>query len=105
MLQEGGLGVVNESEVRSTFPARMNLLPTSLPFPRGGAFSPVVNASAAAAAAAAAGHLDAGDYVNSSESPSFIHKQMQFLEQAGHSQMLMSGLYPGAPITDAQVIN
>ena len=56
--------------------------------------------AAAAAAAAAAG--------NSPDSPAFIHKQMQLLEQAGHhhQQLLqISGLYPGAgPITDAQVL-
>ena len=55
--------------------------------------------AAAAAAAAAAG--------TSPDSPAFIHKQMQLLEQAGHhhQQLLqISGLYPGAgPITDAQV--
>ncbi|XP_046651453.1 histone deacetylase 4-like isoform X3 [Daphnia pulicaria] len=48
-----------------------------------------------------------GDYVSSGgspESPGYIQKQMQLLEQAGHhTQILMSGLYNGAPITDAQV--
>ncbi|XP_046464397.1 histone deacetylase 4-like isoform X4 [Daphnia pulex] len=48
-----------------------------------------------------------GDYGSSGgspESPGYIQKQMQLLEQAGHhTQILMSGLYNGAPITDAQV--
>lgn len=43
----------------------------------------------------------------SPESPGYIQKQMQLLEQAGHhaQHALMGGLYPipGAPITDAQV--
>lgn len=50
----------------------------------------------------------AGDYGSgggSPESPGYIQKQMQLLEQAGHhTHVLMSGLYNGgAPITDAQV--
>jgi hypothetical protein len=49
-----------------------------------------------------------GDYGSSGgspESPGYIQKQMQLLEQAGHhTQILMSGLYNGAPITDAQVM-
>lgn len=48
-----------------------------------------------------------GDYGSSGgspESPGYIHKQMQLLEQAGHHpHVLMASLYPGAPITDAQV--
>ena len=50
------------------------------------------------------GGSDFGSSGGSPESPGFIHKQMQLLEQAGHhTHVLMSGLYPGAPITDAQV--
>ena len=49
-----------------------------------------------------------GDYGSSGgspESPGYIQKQMQLLEQAGHhTHVLMSGLYNGAPITDAQVM-
>ena len=47
---------------------------------------------------------DYGSSVGSPESPGYIQKQMQLLEQAGHhTHVLMSGLYNGAPITDAQV--
>lgn len=50
------------------------------------------------------GSSDFGSSGGSPESPGYIHKQMQLLEQAGHhTHVLMSGLYPGAPITDAQV--
>ena len=104
------MSVVNESEVRSSFPARISLpsgshlLPTSLPFPRGGSGG-ATSSGGYPAATTAGSHPDAPDYGSSAESPAFIHKQMQFLEQAGHSQLLLSGLYPGAPITDAQVIH
>jgi hypothetical protein len=48
--------------------------------------------------------LDANEYGNNLESSVYISKHMQFLEQqTGHPQMLISGLYPGAPITDSQV--
>ena len=50
----------------------------------------------AAAAAAAAGE--------SPDSPGFIHKQMQLLEQAHPHVLINAGIYTGAPITDAQVI-
>lgn len=49
-----------------------------------------------------------GEYSGSGspESPAFIHKQMQLLEQSGHHHLLMAAgsVYTGGPITDAQVI-
>jgi hypothetical protein len=43
-----------------------------------------------------------GDYSNPN-SPGYIHKQMQALEQARPGNLLPS-VYQGAPITDTQVI-
>jgi hypothetical protein len=43
-----------------------------------------------------------GDY-SSPNSPGYIHKQMQSLEQARPGNLLPS-VYQGAPITDTQVI-
>jgi hypothetical protein len=43
-----------------------------------------------------------GDYSNPN-SPGYIHKQMQSLEQARPGNLLPS-VYQGAPITDTQVI-
>jgi hypothetical protein len=43
-----------------------------------------------------------GDYSNPN-SPGYIHKQMQALEQARPGNLLPS-VYQGAPITDTQVL-
>ncbi|KAK7793181.1 hypothetical protein R5R35_012827 [Gryllus longicercus] len=86
---EGKLAPESEAEVRAAFTARFGMpltgqmLPGTLPFyPT----LPVID----------------GEYSNPS-SPSYIHKQMQSLEQ-GHPRP-SSGVcvYPGTPITDTQV--
>ncbi|KDR16176.1 Histone deacetylase 4, partial [Zootermopsis nevadensis] len=82
------LAPVSEAEVRAAFTARLGMpltgqmLPGTLPFyPT----LPVID----------------GEYSNPN-SPGYIHKQMQSLEQARPGNLLPS-VYQGAPITDTQV--
>jgi len=86
------LTIVNETDMRVALAARMGL-PLGNHVMHGGLpYYPLPTT------------LDANEYGNNLESSVYISKHMQFLEQqTGHPQMLISGLYPGAPITDSQV--
>ena len=101
------MSIVNEVEMRAALAARMGLnlgshphllhfYPPHLPAPP--------PSSLDTASSPSGGEYSSGSG-GSPESPAFIHKQMQLLEQANaHSaHLLMGSVYPGAPITDAQV--
>lgn len=110
-LQEA-MSIVNDVEMRAALAARMGLSMGSHPhllhyYPAHLAAPPPPHpppGSLDTTPSSSGGEYSSGSG-GSPESPAFIHKQMQLLEQAGaHSaHLLMGSVYPNGPITDAQV--